>query len=85
MQREAAEPNFLLKARLLHKEVFEKLMFPLLKWKTLRKKLPDGANKNLKPKIVDALLGRLWRKKSSKAFFVLFFASLLLLLRMFKL
>ena len=38
MQREAAEPNFLLKARLLHKEVFEKLMFPLLKWKTLRGK-----------------------------------------------
>ena len=31
MQREAAEPNLLLKARLLHKEVFEKLMFPLLK------------------------------------------------------
>ena len=78
MQREAAEPNFLLKARLLHKEVFEKLMFPLLKWKTLRKKLPDGANKNLKPKIVDALLGRLLRKKKFKGFFRFIFCVLAL-------
>ena len=38
MQREAAEPNFLLRARLLHKEVFEKLMFPLLKMENFEEK-----------------------------------------------